>query len=89
MPDFERITDDLHLHLAGTPEEKAYAKGFIAGKNYARKEVLILILLMFIIVLIVIMTTIGVSQYIILLCALSLLMILSWMSSKINIGRFE
>ena len=43
MPDFERITDDLSVELAETPEEKAYARGVIDGKNNARWEAVILI----------------------------------------------
>lgn len=42
MPDMERLTDKLMLNLAKTPEQKAYAKGYIAGKIRARKEVAIL-----------------------------------------------
>lgn len=38
MPDMERLTDSLRVHLANTPEEKAYARGFIAGKYFARKQ---------------------------------------------------
>ena len=38
MPDFERTTDSLRVYVARTPEEKAYARGFIAGKYYARKQ---------------------------------------------------
>lgn len=44
MPDFERVLDELRLDLAKTPEEKSYAEGYIAGKNYARKEMLYTIL---------------------------------------------
>ena len=40
MPDFERLWDGLAAHLAKTPEEQAYEKGFLDGKNHARKEVL-------------------------------------------------
>lgn len=40
MPDLERLTDDLAVHLACTPEEKAYVNGFIAGKRLARRQVL-------------------------------------------------
>lgn len=39
MPDMERLTDDLWVHLARTQEDKAYARGFIAGKSFARKQV--------------------------------------------------
>lgn len=35
----ERLTDDLWVHLARTQEDKAYARGFIAGKSFARKQV--------------------------------------------------
>lgn len=43
MPDLERLTDTLMLDLAATPEQVAYANGYIAGKNRARKEVAILV----------------------------------------------
>ena len=43
MPDFERITDDLSVELAETPEEKAYARGVIDGKSKARWEAAMLI----------------------------------------------
>lgn len=42
MPDMERLTDKLMLDLAKTPEQVAYAQGYIAGKSRARKEVAIL-----------------------------------------------
>ena len=44
MPDFERVFDDLRLDLAETPDDKAYVEGYIDGKKYARKELLILML---------------------------------------------
>jgi hypothetical protein len=40
MPDFERLLDGLQAHLAKTPEEQAYVRGFQDGKNLARKELL-------------------------------------------------
>lgn len=43
MPDFERLTDNLMCDLAKTPEQAAYADGYIAGKNRARKEVAFLV----------------------------------------------
>jgi len=43
MPDFERVTDDLRLDLARSPEVRAYVHGFIAGKRKARKEIAVLI----------------------------------------------
>lgn len=39
MPDFERVFDDLTIHMAKTPEEKAYVRGHIAGKKHARKQI--------------------------------------------------
>jgi hypothetical protein len=33
MPDFERITDSLFLHLS---DDKSYAQGYIDGKSAAR-----------------------------------------------------
>jgi hypothetical protein len=40
MPDFERLWDGLSVYLAKTPEEQAYEKGFISGKNKARRQIL-------------------------------------------------
>lgn len=42
MPDFERVVDQLRCDLAKTPEDLAFAKGVIAGKTRARKEVLVI-----------------------------------------------
>ena len=39
MPDMERLTRSLELHLAPTPEAKAYARGKHAGQDHARKQV--------------------------------------------------
>ncbi len=40
MPDMERITDSLKLHLARDPEQRKWEEGFIiAGKRRARIEV--------------------------------------------------
>lgn len=44
MPDFERITDDLRVYVAKTPEDKAYACGFNKGKHAARKQFLYIIM---------------------------------------------
>ncbi|MEH6566203.1 MAG: hypothetical protein V7756_12815 [Halopseudomonas sp.] len=43
MPDFERILDQLRFDLADTPEKKAHAAGFIAGKRHARKEIALIV----------------------------------------------
>ena len=43
MPDFERPLDDLRRELAETDEEKAWVDGYIVGKSYARKEILIIV----------------------------------------------
>jgi hypothetical protein len=41
MPDFERITDSLMVHVAGNdPVKRARAEGYIKGKNRARYEIL-------------------------------------------------
>ncbi len=40
MPSFTRISDALRLDLAQTPEEKAYAKGRIDGRQNALNEIL-------------------------------------------------
>jgi len=42
MPDFERVIDKLRLDLAKTPEEHAYARGYIEGKRKARRQVAML-----------------------------------------------
>jgi len=34
----ERLTDELRVDLAKTPEDKAWARGFNAGKYFARKQ---------------------------------------------------
>lgn len=41
MPDFERLIDQLRVDMARTPEKRAYAEGFNAGKRQARKEIAI------------------------------------------------
>lgn len=38
MPSFERLFDDLAIHLAKDDIEKNYIEGFIDGKRSARKE---------------------------------------------------
>ena len=43
MPDFERLTDKLMLDLAKTPEQTAYAQGYVAGKTRARKEIALIV----------------------------------------------
>jgi hypothetical protein len=50
MPDFERLTDSLRLHLAKNPEQLAWAKGFKAGKKHARIEVLVIIVTVYFII---------------------------------------
>jgi hypothetical protein len=52
MPDFERVLDDLSLYMAKTPINKARAEGFIAGKNYARKEIAVVMLGVFLLVVV-------------------------------------
>lgn len=42
MPDFERITDSLREHMARTPEQKAWAAGYSAGKSRARTELAVI-----------------------------------------------
>ena len=39
MPDFERVLDYASIDLAKTPEDKAFAVGFVDGKNKARWEI--------------------------------------------------
>lgn len=43
MPDFERVFDKFSVDFARTPEEKAYAVGFIKGKRRERIEMLLII----------------------------------------------
>lgn len=45
MPDMEHLIDQLMCDLAHTPDQLAYAKGYIAGKKRARKEFAILVAL--------------------------------------------
>lgn len=56
MPDMERLTDRLMLDMAQTPDQKAYARGYIDGKNYARKEIAYAVLFIVAIVLIVVVS---------------------------------
>lgn len=49
MPDLERITDDMNVFMASTPEEKSYAKGFANGKTSARLEIAYIASLFFVI----------------------------------------
>ena len=42
MPDFERLTDKLRADMAKSPEERAYAKGYTAGKAIARLQVVVI-----------------------------------------------
>lgn len=53
MPDFERLTDNLALHLAKTPEQKAYVEGWVAGKRLARKQVAITVAFIAVLVVVV------------------------------------
>lgn len=40
MPDFERLTRSLQIHVAKTKEEKAIVKAYHAGQDNARKQIL-------------------------------------------------
>lgn len=42
MPDFERVTRSLELHLAKSPVEEAYIRGKHAGLDKARKQIAVL-----------------------------------------------
>lgn len=42
MPDMERLFRSLELHVAKTPEEKAYITGFHKGLDTARKQVVLI-----------------------------------------------
>lgn len=39
MPDFERVTRSLELHVAATPEQAAFVRGKHAGQDLARWQV--------------------------------------------------
>lgn len=39
MPDMERLTRSLELHMAKSSEKKAYVQGSHDGQDKARKEV--------------------------------------------------
>ncbi len=45
MPDFERVTRSLELHLASTPEAKSFIAGKHAGLDRARKQMLVVVVL--------------------------------------------
>jgi hypothetical protein len=47
MPDFERLIDSLRAELATSPEERAYAEGYTAGKSRARFEVLAVVVVLY------------------------------------------
>ena len=53
MPDMERITDELKFKFSKTSKEKRYLQGFIAGKNKARKEIVVISIVVFIFSLII------------------------------------
>lgn len=40
MPDFERLTRSLEMHMASTPEEQAFVRGKHAGEDAARMQIL-------------------------------------------------
>lgn len=39
MPDFERLTRSLELHMADTTEQTAYVRGKHEGQDFARWQV--------------------------------------------------
>lgn len=53
MPDMERLTDELKLEFSKTSEEKRYLQGFIASKNRARKEIVVISIIAFIFSLVI------------------------------------
>ncbi len=59
MPDMERLTDKLMLDLAVTPEQKAYAEGYLAGKTWARKEIVVVTAFLFGVALLVLAVVAG------------------------------
>lgn len=46
MPDMERLTRSLELHLAKTPEAKAFVLGKHSGLDEARKQVTWLVVML-------------------------------------------
>jgi len=42
MPDFERLTDSLRVHLARDVSARAWARGYAAGKRRSRIEVAVI-----------------------------------------------
>ena len=50
MPDFERVIDQLREHVAQTPEQQGWARGFRAGKKRARIEVAVILVAAYFIV---------------------------------------
>ena len=47
MPDFERVMDSLREHAAKTPEDRAWARGYAAGKTRARRETLVVVVFVY------------------------------------------
>lgn len=45
MPDFERLLDELFIETSNSLEEKARREGFVQGKSYVRKQMLLVFLL--------------------------------------------
>jgi hypothetical protein len=50
MPDFERLTDSLKIFLAPGEATREWERGYQAGKNRARFEVLAVVLAIYFIV---------------------------------------
>lgn len=53
MPDMERTLRSLELHIARTPEEKAYAKGVHAGMDKARFQLVAMIAVFAVVIVLV------------------------------------
>lgn len=47
MPDLERLTDELRIHMAPSATSKEWAKGYTAGKTRARHEVLAVVVALY------------------------------------------
>lgn len=47
MPDFERLTDSLKIHLAPCDAAREWEYGYQAGKKRARSEVLFVVVALY------------------------------------------
>ena len=50
MPDFERLTDSLRVFAAPNAVTREWARGYAAGKNRARLEVLAVVVAVYFVI---------------------------------------